>query len=176
MKVVENFAQPGEINSLLDLCRSTNWNDLGGTGFWKNRACEPLKNSERYCLAKDLLLRMRSCVVKNSEYSRLYPDTLALSRWPIGFGMPPHADAENEDGTKHPVHWRKFATILYLNNDYSGGEIYFPNKGITLKPKPGTLLMFRSTLEWKHGVNPPGGRERFNLSSFWTDLKSKSIL
>jgi hypothetical protein len=82
--------------------------------------------------------------------------------------MFPHADGENSDGTTHPLYWRKFGCILYLNDNFEDGEIYFPDKDIILKPKPGTL-------EWLHGVKETKNGERYNLASFWTDDKTKEI-
>lgn len=49
-----------------------------------------------------------------------------------------------------------YAAVVYLNDDYVYGEVIFPEQGLELKPKPGTMLMFSSGETHPHGVNPPG--------------------
>jgi len=46
----------------------------------------------------------------------------------------------------------KYATIIYLNDDYVDGEFFFENKDIQLRPKPGSLLIFPGNDEFEHGV------------------------
>lgn len=61
----------------------------------------------------------------------------------------------------------KYAAVLYLNDDYTDGEIFFHNKGVTLKPKPGTLLVFPGNEEFEHGVKHVGqGPIRYVLPGF----------
>ena len=45
-----------------------------------------------------------------------------------------------------------YATIIYLNDNYNGGELFFSNKDLQLKPKPGSLVIFPGTDEFNHGV------------------------
>ena len=46
----------------------------------------------------------------------------------------------------------RYATIIYLNDDYAGGELFFSEKNLELRPKPGTLVVFPGTKEFNHGV------------------------
>jgi hypothetical protein len=51
----------------------------------------------------------------------------------------------------------RYAAILYLNDDYNEGTLFFKNKpGITPKPKPGSLLIFPGNEEYEHGVTHVG--------------------
>lgn len=60
-----------------------------------------------------------------------------------------------------------YAAVIYLNDDYTHGEVIFPKQGLELKPKPGSMLFFSSTDTHPHGVNPPGpGPLRYVLPSF----------
>lgn len=97
----------------------------------------------------------------------IYPEYLGLVKWEIGDVQHPHADGEEVNG-KHQFYWRNFGCVLYLNDDYDGGEIYFPNQNIEIKPKPNTLVFFPGTLEFLHGVNPITKGIRYTLTSFWT--------
>jgi hypothetical protein len=60
-----------------------------------------------------------------------------------------------------------FAAVLYLNDDYVDGEVFWPNKNLSLRPKPGTLIMFPGTDEYNHGVKHVGkGPIRYVMPAF----------
>lgn len=61
----------------------------------------------------------------------------------------------------------EYASVIYLNDDYTDGEIYFEKIGLRLKPKAGSMLTFPGTEEYEHGVDAPGvGPMRYVLPSF----------
>jgi hypothetical protein len=60
-----------------------------------------------------------------------------------------------------------YACIIYLNDDYTHGEVIFPEQGIEVKPKAGSMLFFSSVVTHPHGVNPPGaGPIRYVIPCF----------
>jgi hypothetical protein len=60
-----------------------------------------------------------------------------------------------------------YACVIYLNDDYNYGEVIFPEQGLELKPKPGSMLFFSSGESHPHGVNPPGaGPFRYVIPCF----------
>jgi hypothetical protein len=73
---------------------------------------------------------------------------LVVKKWLPGKDMGKHFDGQGGDTTL------AFTLVSYLNDDYEGGEISFPNHGITLKPKPGSLIMFPSQMPYIHEVLP----------------------
>lgn len=61
----------------------------------------------------------------------------------------------------------QYAAIIYLNEDYTDGELFFPNKDFVIKPPARSLVIFPGTEEFTHGVNAPGeGPIRYVLPSF----------
>lgn len=61
----------------------------------------------------------------------------------------------------------EYAAILYINDDYTGGELFFSKLGLQIRPEPGTLMIFPGTEEFEHGVHPVGpGPVRYNLPTF----------
>jgi hypothetical protein len=46
----------------------------------------------------------------------------------------------------------QYATILYINDDYNEGELFFRNLNLELRPKPGDLLFFPGNEKYEHGV------------------------
>jgi predicted 2-oxoglutarate/Fe(II)-dependent dioxygenase YbiX len=58
-----------------------------------------------------------------------------------------HYDGSTADG-------RSISAIVYLNDEYIGGEIEFVNFGIKIKPEPGMLILFPSNYAYKHIAHP----------------------
>lgn len=78
-----------------------------------------------------------------------------------------HNDSEDFiNGKLTRVCERDITILIYLNDDYEGGELEFTDWGVKLKPKPGTLLAFPSYIEFSHRVHPVTKGERFNLVSW----------
>lgn len=60
-----------------------------------------------------------------------------------------------------------YAAVVYINDDYVDGEVFFEHKGVKLKPPAGVLLLFPTTEEYLHGVEAPGdGPIRYVIPSF----------
>lgn len=66
-----------------------------------------------------------------------------------------------EPGDHYPNHYdgntslgRHISAILYLNDDYVGGELYFKNFDITIKPQAGMLVLFPSNYAYQHQALP----------------------
>jgi predicted 2-oxoglutarate/Fe(II)-dependent dioxygenase YbiX len=60
-----------------------------------------------------------------------------------------HAHYDGGTNTKRVV-----SPILYLNDDYEGGEIEFVNQGITIKPEAGMFLIFPANFAFSHIAHP----------------------
>jgi predicted 2-oxoglutarate/Fe(II)-dependent dioxygenase YbiX len=117
---------------------------------------------------------VRDHILSTREFQgKIYADTLQLVRWLPGNSQDPHADSENEDGAPHPFSWREQASIIYINDDFVGGEVYFPDYDLELKPEAGMLVTFPGTTEYMHGVRPVESGVRYTIASFWATDSSK---
>lgn len=59
-----------------------------------------------------------------------------FGRYEVGGGIGTHGDDHfTEDNGL-------FTVAIYLNDDYEGGELGFPDYGIEIKPEPGDVFMF----------------------------------
>ena len=65
-----------------------------------------------------------------------------------------------------------YSALLYLTNDYDGGEICFydGNTPTAYKPEEGTLVYFKGDENYPHSVNKVLGGERANIILFF-DVK-----
>lgn len=85
----------------------------------------------------------------------------------VGGGFPVHKDNWATHGTNPE---RLVTTLLYLGGDFVGGDISFPEHGLTIIPKFGDLLVFYSGLS--HGVAPITAGNRFLICNFWSSREN----
>jgi hypothetical protein len=73
-----------------------------------------------------------------------------LQRMQAGVELKSHTDQHTDPSIR-------YAAILYINEDYKDGTLFFKNKeNSDLRPKPGTLLIFPGNEEYEHGVRHVG--------------------
>lgn len=73
-----------------------------------------------------------------------------LQRMQEGVELKSHTDQHTDPSIR-------YASILYINDDYKDGTLFFKNKeNSDLRPQPKTLLIFPGTEEYEHGVRPVG--------------------
>lgn len=99
----------------------------------------------------------------------------AIVRWPVGSRQEPHADKEfhtgPEKGRANDFPWYDLAGLFYFNDDYEGGELYFPQHGIEFQPVAGAAYFFPGDMYYAHGVRPIKSGNRFTSPFFWTIVK-----
>lgn len=99
-------------------------------------------------------------------------ETCQLVRWRPGDQLdPPHADAENLDGSPHPYPQRHYSALIYLNNDFEGGQIFFPKHNLTPEIIPGMLVQFTGKAEDLHGVTRVTAGIRYTIVMFFTRIE-----
>jgi len=74
---------------------------------------------------------------------------------------------EHVDVTSHAGGKRMLILMVYLNDDFGGGETVFPHYGDSIKPKKGNILMFPPMWMYLHRGNPvlaPGYAKYFLMT------------
>jgi predicted 2-oxoglutarate/Fe(II)-dependent dioxygenase YbiX len=102
--------------------------------------------------------------LNNSFYETVYAATLWYAE---KFHLPDlhHVEPYNllryQTGQEYKAHFdggladnRVVSPILYLNDNYKGGELEFVHYGITIKPKAGSLYLFPSNYPYSHIAHP----------------------
>jgi predicted 2-oxoglutarate/Fe(II)-dependent dioxygenase YbiX len=81
----------------------------------------------------------------------------------------PHVDAETlyKDDIGLDL-WEKtldrdLSIVYFLNADFTGGELVFPDLDLVVKPAVGTLVCFPSDHHFIHGVNPVTSGHRYTI-------------
>jgi hypothetical protein len=101
------------------------------------------------------------------------PNTSHAQKWEVGGFATPHSDNSDFDGNPTSFEINKYVGILYLNDDYEGGELYFVDNSdvtkvtLTIKPKAGSFVVFPGGIENIHGVREIKEGERYTMVSFW---------
>jgi hypothetical protein len=168
---IENFLEDNELENILEIIKNTD------NAEW---SIEYTKNLARFCMEKfgrddvenlvkegkfeitqgwqDKNLNITSEPISSILQKRL-GDLLAkadtslelagfgtLQRMQQGVELKSHTDQHTDPSIK-------YAAILYINDDYKDGTLFFKNKESSdLRPKPGTLLIFPGNEEYEHGV------------------------
>ncbi len=106
-----------------------------------------------------------------SEYGQDYANTLgvklgsqmpiSISKYFTGASMGPHTDSSPNPTTEH------ISAVLYLNDDYIGGELAFPNQEIVIKPKAGSLVIFPSVPPFFHESREIISGIKYMSPAFW---------
>jgi len=94
-----------------------------------------------------LLLATTIPYAKKHDIEALYHEGYQALKYSGGQEYKAHADGTTAMG-------RAVSAIVYLNDNYSGGEVEFVNFGLKIKPKPGMLLLFPSTYPYTHIAHP----------------------
>lgn len=185
--VIEDFLSEEEVQILLNIINNSTEDD------WKKSYLENLKN---FCIEKfgrddvENLIKEGKFEVTDNWSDKILPlhkinnnlvgvitqrlqdvvDKVNKSFYIPGYGsiqrqykdvpLKPHTDQHTDPSIG-------YAAIIYINDDYVDGELYFSNKDFSIKPNRKSLVIFPGTEEWNHGVNAPGdGPFRYVLPGF----------
>jgi predicted 2-oxoglutarate/Fe(II)-dependent dioxygenase YbiX len=86
---------------------------------------------------------------------------ISISKYFTGASMGPHTDSSPNPTTEN------ISAVLYLNDNYSGGEISFPEQGVKIKPKAGSLVVFPSVPPFYHESMPIVNGIKYMSPAFW---------
>jgi predicted 2-oxoglutarate/Fe(II)-dependent dioxygenase YbiX len=185
----ENFMTEEELLKLNAFIRNNNSWDITEThynengtviydaDYWANRvATYPTIvkiDSEIPDLIEKMVARLKIEVDKFFSVDAR-PTSPAMVRWLPGQLQMPHADKElhtgPDAGKPNDFPYYDLAGLFYINDDYEGGELYFPKQGIQFKPKAGAAYFFPGDMNYIHGVTEIKSGIRYTVPFFWTIL------
>ena len=64
---------------------------------------------------------------------------------------------------------RQVSCVCYLNDDYQGGELEFPNFKVKIKPEQGMLILFPSSFPYLHIAHPITQGIKYTLVTWLRD-------
>jgi len=144
---------------------------LYNADYWNDRQCSDdiLKriNPIVHAVVDKYILKMQKQVERKFDCIVL-PRPPVIMRWRPGIEQRPHADKQLNDGRPNAFPTYDLSSLFYYNDDFEGGEIYFPQHDIEIKPKAGMAVMFVGDVNYLHGVRMVTSGFRFTTPSFYT--------
>lgn len=187
---LENFMTEEEIEFLEKSAKSiTIWDiteshtNENGTviydaSYWKDRvATRPSldKNDPKIGPVIEGLFQRLQPIIEDFFKVKVEPTGQTIVRWLPGQFQKPHADKELHDGPDaglpNDFPYYDLSSLFYLNEDYEGGELYFPLQDVKFKPKRGAAYFFPGDKNFIHGVTEIKSGIRYTCPFFWTILE-----
>lgn len=123
--------------------------------------------------------------IHEQSFQRIYPASQDYARyWGVGIqyfetfnfvkyeGKGTHFNVHADHG---PAYVSTVSMVGYLNDDYVGGEIYFPRFNLIIKPDAGDLIIFPSTYIYEHASKPIESGTKYSIVVM-TDYNSRGGL
>src|SRR4029077_19939128 len=126
-----------------ELTRSRDYNCRPLLDYYTLRRVDPVVASWVY----DITLRCKEKIEVYLSTSELFVESFFIACLFSGDSHIPHADNEKrEHGRWLPNHTpqRDYTALVYLNDNFTGGELVFPDRDVVITPKPGLLVAFPS--------------------------------
>ena len=171
-KTFNAILSPEECSYILDFCKSaSSWRSIPDS-FWHDRTIDysALEDVKIKKIISDKFIKIQKLL--RDEYSldsNVYPDNIALVRWLPGMEQSPHCDDMSDSERDHSLFKNRFfGAILYLNDDFTGGETFYPDHDFKVVPKQGMLAVHLGDCNHRHGVTKVENSTRYTIASFWS--------
>lgn len=145
---IENFLTEEEQKILLSMTSDEGWITRGEGNIVK-------KIDQKYYT--DINLRIKSFFKNVLSIT----DIGNIRRLRQGERMSQHIDAGNNESNPTPI---VFGIAIYLNDDFTGGELYYKDLALAITPKPRSLVFHDAKLT--HSVKTVKSGNRYSLTTF----------
>ena len=155
IQVYDEFLTADECQSLIDFYQDNKHQSFElGNGEEGRFPRWPLVITETAASTHELRYKLNQKTL-NANDSVI--DYIQIVRWPIGSKQNPHYDVAD--------HHTDLASIIYLNDNFIGGETYFTD-GIIFTPRQGRLILFDGQY-YEHGVHEVQTHERYVVAAWY---------
>lgn len=123
--------------------------------------------NEMYSISERLFSPLDEYLIK---YKEIYPflniksrdDSMHLLKYEKAGYLPAHQD--------HGVSTRTLSVLIYLNDDYEGGNLVFRNSNLSFKPEAGSIIFFPSNFLYVHEVEKITGGIKYSLPNWYHNV------
>lgn len=184
IKIINNFIDLDDLKVIQKFLPTINeWMDAGenqyaedGTctydsSYWSDRQCSwdiiQRINIEVFNIVDKYIQKMK-VYLEDSFNVQLSTRPPVIIKWRPGMEQRPHADKQMNDGRPNPFPTYDINSLIYYNDDFKGGELYYPEYDLIIKPQPGLGVAHPGDINYLHGVKPVISGERYTTPSFYT--------
>jgi hypothetical protein len=138
-----------EITSIAEAATEEDWNKYPIGPLWKGRCLEFNLSPNFISNEVNLLLGWKYKFVETKVVRKLI----------LGDERPAHYDSQIDPMCDYGI-------VIYLNDNYDGGEIYYPKKDIVYKPVKNSAVIHSAREEYFHGIKPVLSGTRYYMTLF----------
>jgi hypothetical protein len=134
------------------------------SGNWTNRNLFLDKSDEIVAIEEKIALSYNNSIfpIPPLKQQEVFRGVGPINRTKIGQGLSVHNDLGPPEMNLPVAH----GLILYLNEDFEGGELYYPNLDIEISPERGMLVAHSAKDLYSHGVKEVTSGIRYGLTMF----------
>lgn len=182
--IIRDFVEPQDLKTLQDFFPTINeWENPRGdeydengqciydASYWWDRMCSgdilARTAPEMHALIDKYIFKMKD-VLENKFNVTLHARPPVLIRWLPGNEQQPHSDKQLNNGDPNPFPTYDINSIIYWNDDFEGGQFYYPDFDIHLEIEPGMAVAHPGDIHYLHGVKQITSGERWTTPSFYT--------
>jgi hypothetical protein len=173
-KIVEipNFVDADIAEKLIEYFENgpESWEPIafyGSYGMGLNPDAEELKKFDLDSKVFEIINSKTKAAVEIIFNIEVKPNTSHAQKWVEGGFAYPHSDNSDFDGNPTAFEINKYVAILYLNDDYTGGILHFPDHNLSIKPNKYSIYIMPGGIENIHEVREILSGERHTMLSFW---------
>lgn len=135
------------------------------------------KNHEAYTECREIEKEITDAIIfASKDYELMHSGLdigmlcpMSISKYFVKSQMGKHTDTHDDDQGK------TISVVLYLNDDYEGGEIEFEDQKIIVKPTAGSVIVFPSRKPYFHASKPIISGEKYIVPGFWENRVNLQI-
>jgi predicted 2-oxoglutarate/Fe(II)-dependent dioxygenase YbiX len=173
--VIKDFIDQEDLKTIQNFCLTLDNFRSIPNDHWDNRVCDNAILSQISPEVNKILKKYQIShkkIIEDFFSIELRDNAPSIVIWREGDMQSPHADKEQLDGSPNPYPENDIASLFYLNDDYEGGEIYFPIQNLQIKPSAGSAVFFPGDRFYQHGVTAVETGKRFTCPAFWGAMKN----
>jgi hypothetical protein len=163
ISVIEGFIEPEDCQKAIDFINNSELLPFEGNPV----ANEAVRNPE---IIRFLKKYTDKCIEKQKELYKLkvpiYTQSAYLTVWDVGAKAQLHIDQDKP--------FVQLTSVLYFNDEFEGGEIYFPDFDFIYKPKMGSAIFFPTFTKesaYEHGVTEITSGRRYTIGAWYTQFE-----
>lgn len=182
--IIDNFIDLDDLKIIQDFCPTiSEWNNekesvyaedgtcLYNADYWNDRQCSTdileRINPQVWHIIDKYIDKMQR-VIEDKYNCKLSKRPPVIMKWRPGIEQRPHADKQLNDGQPNAFPDYDLNSLFYYNDDFEGGELFYPQHDIVIKPSPGLAVFHPGDVNYLHGVSMVTSGYRYTTPSFYT--------